>query len=114
VLDALTAATLRYVKRWPRSWIARWIKRSRNGRGYDPAKGSYVKVYGPYLESIGWRHTPVRGRMRLRADELPTGRLIVEVHRHLVAVIDGVIHDTWDSGRAGRRPVYGFYTWGQS
>jgi hypothetical protein len=45
----------------------------------------------------------------LRADELPPGRLIVEVHRHLVAVIDGLVHDTYNSGGAGRRPVKAFY-----
>jgi hypothetical protein len=45
----------------------------------------------------------------LRADELPPGRLIVLVHRHLVAVIDGVIHDTYNSGGKGHRPVRGYY-----
>jgi len=111
VHDALTEATARYVRRWPRSWIARWIKQSRGGRGYDPAHGSYDKIYGPYLESFGWRFTSTEGRkVYLRADELPPGRLIVRVHRHLVAAIDGVIHDTYNSARAGRRPVYGYYT----
>jgi hypothetical protein len=51
-----------------------------------------------------------RKRARTRADELPSGRLVVEVHRHLVAVIDGVIHDTWYCAGAGRRPVSGYYT----
>lgn len=31
--------------------------------------------------------------------ELPLGRLIVVVSRHLTAVIDGVIHDTYDPQR---------------
>jgi hypothetical protein len=31
------------------------------------------------------------------------------VHRHLVAVIDGVIHDTHNSGAAGCRPVIGYW-----
>src|SRR5260370_4132035 len=39
VLDALTGLTFLYVKRFPRSWIARWIKQSRDGRGWDPAQG---------------------------------------------------------------------------
>jgi hypothetical protein len=109
VLDALTVATARYVKRFPRSWIARWIKRSRHGRGWDPAEGSYDKIYGAYLKSIGWQYTPVEGRLHLRADEVPLGRVIIPVHRHLVAVIDGVIHDTYNSGRAGCRPVVGYW-----
>jgi len=110
VLEALSTRTARYVKRYPRSWLARWITRSRNGSGYDPAQGSYPQIYGPYLRSLGWQYTAVeKGRMRLRADELPPGRLVVNVHRHLVAVIDGVIRDTYDSGQAGRRPVIGYY-----
>jgi hypothetical protein len=110
VLDALTGLTFRYVKRFPRSWIARWIKRSRDGRGYDPARGCYDKIYGDYLETLGWQYTPVEGRLRLRTDEVPSGRLIIRVYRHLVAVIDGVIHDTHNSGRAGRRPVDGYWS----
>lgn len=44
-------------------------------------------------------------KVRLRADELPPGRLIVKVSRHLVAVIDSAIHDTarWT------RCVYGYW-----
>jgi hypothetical protein len=43
------------------------------------------------------------------ADELPAGRLIVRVSKHLVAVVDGVIHDTHDCTRAGERCVYGYF-----
>ena len=110
VHKALVAATLHYVKTH-RTYLARWIRRSRDGRGFDPEYGSYQVIYGPYLESIGWRFTPTKNqKVRLRADELPSGRLIVRVHRHLVAVIDGVIRDTFNSGQAGRRPVTGYYT----
>jgi hypothetical protein len=110
VHDALTAATLHYVKTH-RNRVAGWIKRSRGGRSFDPASGSYVEIFGPYLASIGWRFTSTKDQeVRLRADELPSGRLIVRIHGHLVAVIDGVIHDTYDSGRAGRRPVIGYFT----
>jgi len=41
-------------------------------------------------------------KVHLRADELPPGRLIVKVSRHLVAVIDSAIHDTYDCSRDGR------------
>jgi hypothetical protein len=41
---------------------------------------------------------------------LPPGRLIVSVNGHLVALIDGVIHDTYDSGGAGKRPVQGYWS----
>lgn len=61
-----------------------------------------------YLESLGWQWTPTMGigtgcRVHLAAGELPAGRLIVSVSRHLVAVIDGVIHDTADPSRDGSR-----------
>jgi hypothetical protein len=108
VHDALVATTLHYVKTH-RNLIAGWIKRSRGGCGFDPANGSYQKIYGPYLNSIGWQFTPTK-KVRLRADELPPGRLIVIVYRHAVAVIDGVIHDTEYCAGAGRRPVTGYYT----
>src|SRR5262249_48798993 len=39
-----------------------------------------------------------------------TGRLVVDMNRHLVALIDGVIHDTYDSGGFGRRPVQGYWS----
>lgn len=47
--------------------------------------------------------------MHLYSDELPGGRLVVSVSHHEVAVIDGVIHDTYDCTRDGTRCVYGYY-----
>ncbi len=71
-----------------------------------------------YLESIGAKWTPTMQigsgcKVHLRADELPLGRLVVAVSRHLVAVIDGVIHDTHDCSRDGTRCVYGYYTFSE-
>jgi hypothetical protein len=48
-------------------------------------------------------------KVHLRADELPSGRLIVRVSHHFAAVIDGVIHDTHDCSRGGTRCVYGYW-----
>ena len=36
----------------------------------------------------------------------PTGRYIVKVAHHVVAVVDGVYFDTWDSGY---KSLYGYY-----
>ena len=47
--------------------------------------------------------------VHLRDGELPMGRLLVSVSKHLVAVIDGVIHDLSDPSRNGTRCVYGFW-----
>jgi hypothetical protein len=48
-------------------------------------------------------------QVHLRADELPEGRLIVRLSRHVAAVIDGVLHDNHDCSRQGTRCVYGFF-----
>lgn len=76
--------------------------------------GVYRSTYHKYLLGIGWRWTPTMKigagcTVHLRADELPTGRLVVSVSRHITAVIDGVIHDTDDCSRSGTRCVYGYY-----
>lgn len=42
-------------------------------------------------------------------NELPPGRLVVSVSKHLTAVVDGVIHDRYDPSRDGTRCVYGYW-----
>lgn len=39
--------------------------------------------------------------VHLSADELPKGRIAVSVSKHVTAVIDGVIHDTYDPNDRG-------------
>ena len=73
-----------------RTWFKRWLR----GLGW---------VWRPTMQ-IGTGCT-----VHLLAEELPPGRLIVAVSQHLVAVIDGVIHDTDDPSRDGRRCVYGYW-----
>jgi hypothetical protein len=80
-----------------------------------PRYGMPAAVYKPHLLAIGWKWIPTMHigsgcRIHLRADELPAGRLIVSVSRHLVAVIDGVIHDIYDCSRDGTRCVYGYFS----
>jgi len=63
---------------------------------------------------LGWQWVPTMQigqgcETHLRPDELPSGRLIVQVSKHTCAVIDGVIHDTHDPSRNGTRCVYGFW-----
>jgi hypothetical protein len=85
-------------------------------RGKSSARSGVHKVtYRPWLESLGWKFTPTMAigqgcKVHLRDGELPMGRLIVAVSRHLVAVIDGVIHDTHDCSRDGTRCVYGYFS----
>lgn len=63
---------------------------------------------------LGWTWVPTMAigggcTVHLRADELPAGRLVVSVSRHLTAVIDGVVNDTHDCSRHGTRCVYGVW-----
>jgi hypothetical protein len=84
-------------------------------RGISNARsGVYKGTTRKLLESLGWKWTPTMEvgsgcQVHLRADELPSGRLIVSVSGHLTAVIDGVIHDTHDPSRRGTRCVYGYW-----
>ena len=75
---------------------SRTAKRSRSARN-----GIYTtrKWFKDYMLELGfvWTATMQIGsgcNTHLKADELPSGRLVCNVSRHAVAVIDGVIHDT--------------------
>lgn len=68
-----------------------------------------------FLTDLGWTWTPTMhiGKgctVHLRASELPPGRVIVQVSKHLTCVINGVLHDTHDCSRDGTRCVYGYWT----
>lgn len=84
-------------------------------RGKSNARlGVYKQTIRKYMESIGWKWTPTMQigsgcTVHLKDGELPMGRLLVNVSKHSVAVIDGVIHDTHDCSREGTRCVYGYY-----
>jgi len=90
-------------------------ERPRDGRKRSSARtGVHKATYKAFLAGIGWIWTPTMAigsgcKVHLRESELPAGRLIVSVSRHLVAVIDGVLHDTHDSSRDGMRCVYGYW-----
>ena len=76
--------------------------------------GVYKQTIRKYMKFIGWEWTPTMKigqgcKVHLRADELPKGRLVVNVSRHTTAVIDGIVHDTHDPSRKGTRCVYGYY-----
>ncbi len=84
------------------------------GKGNSPRNGVLRKFYQKYLESIGWEWFPTMRvgqgcTVHLRAEELPKGRIIARCSKHLVAVVDGVVHDTYDCTRAGTRCVYGYF-----
>lgn len=110
------AAELPYREVYDR--VNKLAERERTGkrkRGKSNARtGVYKNTTRRLLESLGWHWTPTMEigsgcKVHLRADELPAGRLIVSVSGHLTAVVDGVVHDTHDPSRRGRRCVYGYW-----
>jgi hypothetical protein len=109
VYDELTEHTTVFAG--GRSRAAKTIK----ARGHiTPRNGVSKRVYRPYLKKLGWEFVPTMGigtgcQVHMRASELPKGRIIVRVSRHLAAVVDGVLHDTHDCTRNGTRCVYGYY-----
>jgi len=76
--------------------------------------GVYKTTIKKVLQMLGWEWHPTMSigsgcKVHLRDGELPMGRLIVNVSRHMVAVVDGVINDTHDCSRGGMRCVYGYW-----
>jgi hypothetical protein len=72
------------------------------------------KWFHDFMESLGFTWVATMGigsgcKVHLAAAELPRGRLIVALSKHYAAVIDGVLHDTYDCHRAGTRCVYGYW-----
>ena len=90
-------------------YLGKRMKRNSNAR-----TGVHRKTYQKYLESLGYEWIPTMQigqgcTTHLRSDELPAGRLIVRVSKHITSMIDGVINDTYDCSREGSRCVYGYF-----
>lgn len=72
-------------------------------------------VFRDYLlRHRGWTWTPTMGigtgcTVHLAVGELPGGVLVARCSKHVAAVVDGVLHDTYDSSRGGTRCVYGYF-----
>ena len=94
-------------------------RKDRRGNKYNGSRSSartgvYKDTMRKIMDSLGWTWVATMGigqgcRVHLRDDELPRGRIIVNVARHYAAVIDGVLNDTWDSQMDGNRCVYGYW-----
>lgn len=78
----------------------------RNGPRSSARNGVNVKRkwFRDYMAAQGFKWVPTMQigsgcKVHLCAEELPAGRLVVAVSGHYTAVIDGVIHDTYDPRR---------------
>lgn len=85
-------------------------------RGVSNARtGVYKTTTRKFMAALGWKWIPTMQigsgcKVHLKESELPAGRLVVAVSKHMTAVLDGVIHDTHDCSRNETRCVYGYYT----
>lgn len=83
-------------------------------KGLTARKGLPKAVLFEVMKRFGFEWTALcspgsKERKHLSASELPNGRIICRVTRHVVAVIDGVIYDNHDPQRDESRMVYGFW-----
>ena len=76
--------------------------------------GVYPSTIRKIMADLGWTWVPTMKigqgcKVHLRSEELPKGRIVVNLSKHNAAVIDGVLHDTYDCTRDGDRCVYGYW-----
>lgn len=70
-------------------------------------------VWGGYLKTKGFKRSAIPDTcpdcytVRDFCDEHPSGRFVVSIPGHVVAVVNGEYHDTWDSG--DEVPTYYWY-----
>ena len=90
------------------------LARRLSAKGASPRNGNHRNVFHEYILGHGFNWVPTMKigagcEVHLLANELPSGKLIVRVSKHLTAVINGVIQDTHNPSRGGSRCVYGYY-----
>jgi hypothetical protein len=63
--------------------------------------GNSNAVWADYLKALGFKRYTVYGKQTVAefADRHPHGRYIIGTGNHAVAVVDGDIIDSWDSGQ---------------
>lgn len=93
--------------------LARGMGKQRKSKGASARNGVNTKRkwFKDYMASIGFKWVPTMligsgCKVHLRDDELPMGRLVVAVSKHYTAVIDGVIHDTFNPAADRGTTIY--------
>lgn len=90
-------------------------ERFRDGQRSSAHGGVFKWTFRRTLEHLGWAWYPTMAigsgcTVHLRVGELPAGRLIARVSKHMVAIVNGMMRDTHDPSRNGTRCVYGYWT----
>lgn len=96
--------------------IAKTERVGKRKRSVSSARdGVFKGTYRKYIERVlGWTWHPCMTigsgcTTHLNENELPDGTLIVCVSKHNTCVKDGVLYDTYDCSRGGKRCVYGYF-----
>lgn len=90
-------------------------RQTKNKKRSSARTGVNKSIYRPLLKELGFEWVSCMNigegcKVHLRDGELPSGRLIARVSKHLTAVIDGEIRDTHDPRRGTNdRCVYGYF-----
>ena len=90
------------------------FKKERFKKKSNALNGVYKNSMINYMYDLGFTWVPTKHigstkTVHMRASELPQGTIIVNLSKHHAAVIDGVVHDTYDCTRDGMRMVYGYW-----
>jgi hypothetical protein len=93
--------------------LAKGMGSQRKSKGATARNGVNTdrKWFKDYMQSIGFEWVPTmmvgQGcKVHLVDGEIPEGRLVVRVSKHCTAVIDGVIHDTFDPSADRGTTIY--------
>jgi hypothetical protein len=80
-----------------------------HGCAKSARNGISKQIFSQVLAQHGWRwvKAPKFFGRKARYNDVPvSGRYIVQMAGHFAAVVDGVLHDSWDSRR---KMVYGYW-----
>jgi hypothetical protein len=79
-------------------------------KALDPVNPRGRGGFPKFLTARGFEFFPCTAAVvHLSVDELPSGRIVVQIKEHLAAVIDGVLHDTYDCSRRDSVRVKGYW-----
>ena len=63
-----------------------------------------------YMDSIGFEWHKVQRGVPISSPVFACGRFVLDIRRHYTAMLDGVLHDTYDCSLDGRRKVCGYWS----
>jgi hypothetical protein len=91
-------------------------EKRKDGRRSTPRGGVFKETQHALAKLYGFTWTPTMRvgsgtTVHVREGEVPaTGRHVLSVTKHAVALVDGDLHDTFDPSRGGTRAVYGYWS----